>query len=273
MIKPINNGDWETFHLWAKKENWTISFQEQRLFQNQWRPCFFALWDQGSCCGFISVVIYKTSGWIGNLLVDPAKRGYGYGSRLFDFAMLHLEESQLERIWLTASVQGAPLYRKRGFVKVDQIIRWTGLGAGGDDKQRGKASSATLEELIELDHHCWKESRRPLLSLLADDGIILKEENSIALLQPGRDFWQVGPWLTDGDDSQGCRRRLLDEMINHTPQGIPLFVDIFESSGLDLVLRQFEFEPNSRNELMCRSLTPVGDISGVDALASLGSIG
>ena len=272
VIKPINNGDWETFHLWAKKENWTISFQEQRLFQNQWRPSFFALWDQGSCCGFISVVIYKTSGWIGNLLVHPAKRGYGYGSRLFDFAMQHLEESQLERIWLTASVQGAPLYRKRGFVKVDQVIRWTGLGAGGDDRQKGPESSASVEELVELDRHCWKESRRPLLSLLADDGIILKQANSIVLLQPSLDFWQIGPWLCKHHDPQEARL-LLAETIRRTPAGMTLMTDTIESAGLDLSLRQYGFKPQGQNELMCKSREPVELLSGVNALASLGSIG
>jgi len=268
VIKPINNDDWDTFYSWAENEEWTISFQEQRLFQNQWRPSFFALWEQGSCCGFISVVIYKTSGWIGNLLVQPSKRGNGYGSMLFDFAMERLEENQLERIWLTASTQGAPMYRKRGFVNVDQIIRMTGLGTG----QQSKGTSATVTELIELDHHCWEESRRPMLILLADDGIILKEEKSMALLQPGPDFWQVGPWLTSQPDTQEARH-LLAEAIQKTPKETPLVMDMLASSGLDLLLHQQGFKTKGQNELMCKSREPVENLTGVTALASLGSIG
>lgn len=268
VIKPLNNNDWDTFYSWAQNEGWTISFQEQRLFQNQWRPSFFALWEHGCCCGFISVVIYKTSGWIGNLLVQPSKRGNGYGSILFDFAMERLEKNRLERIWLTASTQGAPMYRKRGFVNVDQIIRWTGLGTG----QQGGDSSATVAELIELDHCCWKESRRPLLTLLADDGIILKDGKTMALLQPGADFWQVGPWLTSQRDTQEARL-LLAEVVKRIPKGTPLVMDILESSGLDLLLRQHGFKVRGQNELMCKSRKTVENLTGVTALASLGSIG
>lgn len=272
VIKPINNDDWDIFYSWAKNEGWTISFQEQRLFQNQWRPSFFTLWKHGSCCGFVSVVIYKTSGWIGNLLVQKPKRGNGYGSMLFDFAMERLEKNQLKRIWLTASPQGAPIYRKRGFINVDQIIRWTGLGTGQKSKRNTSGSSATVAELIELDHRCWEESRRPLLTSLEDDGIILKEGKSMALLQPGPNFWQVGPWLTSQRDTQETRH-LLAEVIKRTPKGTPLVMDILESSGLDLLLHQYGFKTRGQNELMCKSREAVENLTGVTALASLGSLG
>ncbi|WP_321367426.1 GNAT family N-acetyltransferase [uncultured Desulfuromusa sp.] len=272
VIKSLKNDDWLIFHSWAKKEGWTISFQEQRLFQNQWRPSFFALWEQGHCCGFVSVVIYKTSGWIGNLLVHPSKRGNGYGSQLFDFAIGLLESNQSERIWLTASEQGEPLYRRRGFVPVDKIMRWVGSGTQQQSKQDKNVSSTALTQLIELDYQCWKESRRPLLAILADDGIILNEEKSLALLQPGPDFWQLGPWLTSQPDTQEARQ-LLDNVSKRVPEDTPVVMDIIESSGLDLLLRQYGFEATGQNKLMCKSRDSVDNLTGIIALASLGSIG
>ncbi|SEA72302.1 Acetyltransferase (GNAT) domain-containing protein [Desulfuromusa kysingii] len=272
VIKPLSHDDFPTFYSWARKEGWTISFQEQRLFQNQWQPCFFTLWERGCCCGFISVVIYKTSGWIGNLLIHPEKRRKGYGSTLFDFALEQLEKNQLGRIWLTASAQGAGIYRQRGFVQVEQIIRWTGVGSGQRNKPSPSGSAATVEQLVQLDLDCWKESRRPLLRLLADDGIIFKEGGSMVLLQPGPEFWQAGPWLTPLSAPQETRR-LLTAIIETTPVAVPLIMDIVESSSLDLLLRQHGFRIAGQNELMCKSQEPLDDLTAVTALASLGSIG
>jgi hypothetical protein len=78
--------------------------------------------------------------------------------------------------------------------------------------------------------------------------------------------------LTSQSDTREARH-LLSEIINRTPKGVPLIMDIVESSGLDLLLRQFDFEAKGQNELMCKSREPVENLTGVMALASLGSIG
>lgn len=277
IIKPLANDDWELFCLWAKGENWKISLQEQRLFTNQWLPCFYVLWDHGCCCGFVSAVIYKTSGWIGNLLIQPQQRGHGYGSMLLDFAIKNLQQARLKRIWLTASEQGAPLYLRRNFQSVDQVVRWSGLGtgAGAGTGQQSESPHHDLNELLQLDLACWQESRSSLINLLADDSILLKTgsdlASSLALLQTGLDFWQIGPWVSTGQGSQDAQA-LLEQSCQRTPLGKPLVVDSLKSAGLDLALRQAGFTMQGRNELMCLSQETV-TLSGVNALASLGSIG
>ena len=84
---PLGDDDWRLFLRWAADEGWAVPLREQLLFQGQWRPYFFALHHKGQVVGFVSAVIYRDSGWIGNLLVDPQQRGCGYGARLFDFAL------------------------------------------------------------------------------------------------------------------------------------------------------------------------------------------
>ncbi len=266
-IKPIANDDWELFCVWAEAEGWKISFQEQYLFKNQLRPYFYVLWHNGERCGFISAVIYKTSGWIGNLIVPEEKRGCGYGTKLLDYSITKLKQAHLDRIWLTASAQGAPLYRRRNFKTVDRVVRWKGLGTG-TKKNRHKES---LKTLIELDLFCWKESRSSLINLLADNSILIKSSDSIALLQQSLDFWQLGPWVAKNMNVLKVKQ-LLEKTIAITPDKKPLVLDVLHSSGLNLLLSQTGFIVEGQNDLMCLSQKQV-TLSGVISLASLGSIG
>ena len=48
----LTEDDWPLFLYWAEVEGWRISFQERRLFQNQWRPYFFALHTDFAFHGF-----------------------------------------------------------------------------------------------------------------------------------------------------------------------------------------------------------------------------
>ncbi|MBN2645984.1 MAG: GNAT family N-acetyltransferase [Desulfuromonadaceae bacterium] len=267
-IKPLTNPDWELFLNWARLEGWSIAFQERRLFLNQWRPYFHVLWHDGRCCGFVSAVIYKTSGWIGNLIIDPQARRQGYGAFLFEYALEQLlRQPSVNRVWLTASQQGEGLYRKHGFVKIDQVDRW---------RTHGRATGTCvcpqdLNALLDLDLQCWRESRATLLKLLADDGCTIRTDGSVALLQKSLDFWQLGPWSAR-DGSPVCLKKILDLAVARVPQGKPLLTDVLTSSGAALVLQHAGFDYVCSNVLMCRSIAAV-KLKGVVALASLGSIG
>lgn len=267
-IKPLTNEDWIVFSEWATAENWRISFQEQRLFQSQWRPYFYVLWHKGERCAFISAVIYKTSAWIGNLIVPPTLRKRGYGSELFHFVLGSLsEQRKITRVWLTASELGVPLYRQHGFVDIDQIERWQSFGRGAVEVPRSTYS----ESLIAIDRESWGESRATLLRMLADDGCLLEDEGTAALLQPGLEFWVLGPWSSRHQSSQ-IFKQIVDRALDVVPLGKALITDTFSSSGTALILKQAGFEHLGTNRLMCCSNEPV-EIEGVVSLASLGSIG
>ncbi len=267
QFQNLSEADWRLFMQWAIAEGWTVPFQEQRLFQNQWRPYFFVLRSAGQVQGFVSAVLYKNSGWIGNLLVGPERRGHGFGSALFDFALDFLRQSAPSRIWLTASQEGQPLYQRRGFRSVDRIDRWRGQGHGAVELE----SQQLVSELIELDHSCWGESRAPLLAILTDDGEICCSGQSLGLLQPGLVAWQLGPWLSPNKCPRE-NRLLLTQALEKTPAGRPLVIDQLVSAEAGMLLRSANFELSCSNELMCLSKEPV-KLQGVNALASLGSIG
>lgn len=267
QYRNLSEEDWQLFLSWAEIEGWLISFQERRLFQNQWHPYFFALHTDGELQGFVSAVAYKESGWIGNLLVPEAHRGKGYGSALFTFAVDFLRQSQPKRIWLTASKVGEPIYQRRGFEAIDQIERWVTTGTGAEF---GSAEHP-VEELLELDKQCWGESRTPLLNALCDDGQICRSGNTLGLLQPGVSTWQLGPWLSECKSAQESRQLLL-EAIARTSTGKELQADVLVSAELELVLRTAGFKNTGSNQLMVLSAEPVR-LNGVLALASFGSVG
>lgn len=264
---PLNEADWQVFLAWAGAERWRVPFQEQRLFQNQWRHHFFVLKENGQALGFVSAVGYRESGWIGNLLVGPTLRGLGYGAALFDFAVDFLHQTSLKRIWLTASAEGMPIYQRRGFISVDRVERWRGIGLGCGDLEHLEL----LEELIDVDRRCWGESRAPLLRSLADDGEICCQGSAWGLLQTGLGDWQLGPWLAP-EPCPRSNRLLLTSALGKTPAGRSLVADVLVSADLELLLRNAGFVVIASNELMCLCDRPVR-LQGVVGLASLGSIG
>ncbi len=266
QFQNLNDDDWRLFLQWAVAEGWTVPFQEQCLFQNQWRPYFFVLRAEGQVQGFVSAVAYKQSGWIGNLLVGPDQRGRGYGFALFDFALDFLGQSALKRVWLTASKDGMPLYQRRGFASIDRIERWRGEGLGTLELEK----QPLLAELMELDRSCWGDSRAPLLAVLADDGEICRSGGALGLLQPGLASWQFGPWLAPNKCSR-VNRLLVTQALGKTPAGRPLLIDQLVSAETGLLLRSAGFDLIGSNELMCLGDAPA--LAGVVALASLGSVG
>ena len=74
----------------------------------------------------MATVRYGTRfGWIGMVLVDPAVRGRGIGTRLLDHALALLSDMPLVR--LDATSAGHPLYLTRGFAEEGQINRLQGF--------------------------------------------------------------------------------------------------------------------------------------------------
>ena len=169
---------------------------------------------------------------------------------------------------MTASPAGAPLYQRRGFVAIDTVERWRGRGEASSALP---CSTAGLDELIDCDTQCWQESRAPLLALLADGGHLCRSGGSIGLLQPGADHWQLGPWLSPQRCSRD-NRLLLAAALAQTAAGKEILCDVLRSAEMSLVLHGAGFKKSASNQLMYLGAA-APELSGVIALASLGSLG
>ena len=115
------------------------------------------------------------------VLVDPAVRGRGIGTRLLDQSLVLLSDMPLVR--LDATTAGHPLYLTRGFAEEGQINRLQGIAP---DLAQARP-----------------EGVRPMSSQDIGDVSSLDElvfgANRIAML---RWMWQGAPWVR-----VGCRTR------------------------------------------------------------------
>jgi ribosomal protein S18 acetylase RimI-like enzyme len=270
-IAAAGEGDWRIFLALAEAEGWRVPQVEMALLTGVLAPCVSVLHEGGVACGFVSAVHHGRSGWIGNLIVDPAARRRGYGERLFAHALSVLEERGARSLWLTASELGRPLYEGHGFVAVDRIERWISPPRG-----RGEVSPAAefyaTEALFAADGRAWGEGRLPLLDVLAASGQAFACNETVALLQGGTDLQVLGPWY-----SAGCcpreNRQLLTILLAAADPAVEIVCDLLASSPLRSLLAAAGFEPGGGAALMVS-----GDRAGVDlkkmmALASLGSMG
>jgi hypothetical protein len=226
--------------------------------------------DDDLWCGFVTAVAHGKSGWIGNLLVAPERRGAGIGAQLFDFAICELERQGVNTIWLTASVQGAPLYRRRGFLEYGNIVRW--IRPAGFWAQDAVVDDHEAHPLLTADGLVWGGERIALLRALCRFGRVLKIGESVALLQYGRDMQMIGPWLTATAATEDAES-LLTLACHLAQPDVELVVDLVESHASTLQLSSHGFAPAGTNLLMARGPVDACGLATLTALASLGSIG
>jgi ribosomal protein S18 acetylase RimI-like enzyme len=129
---------------------------------------------------FITSISYGNSGWIGNLLVDGEHRGKGLGRTLMERALAILQLAGVERIWLTASSAGRPIYERLGFTKSDEISRWKGRGL---DCGCVPADDSGCHDVENLDATGWGDPRESLLTELKGRGPLFATPDQFLLVQ------------------------------------------------------------------------------------------
>lgn len=268
-IMTPTDTDWQVFLALARDAGWRVPKNELALYRGPLAGSAFVLRRGDEALGFVTAVAHEKSGWIGNLIVTPGCRGRGYGVLLFDHAAEVLERQGVVSIWLTASVQGRPLYEKKGFVAVDGIVRWTLKTNGRSLPESGEMKA---EQLYQADTRVWGESRDRLLLPLTEKGQVFGDGGSVALLQQGDDMQVLGPWTT----AELCpreNRRLLLAVMAAAGEKAELVTDTLETSPLQSLLRAAGFARQGRCDLMVRGRVDNVRLDKLVALASLGSCG
>jgi GNAT superfamily N-acetyltransferase len=99
----------------------------------------------GRVVGTAATIRYGAAfAWIGMVLVDPAMRGRGLGTRLLDEAVALLAD--VPSVRLDATPAGFPIYLKRGFVEEYRIDRMQRVGGA-----RPAAANSRVRPLLEAD--------------------------------------------------------------------------------------------------------------------------
>lgn len=265
--------DWPVFRQWAEHEGWRVPMRELALYREELADSALVLRDETERpLGFVTVCRQLNSAWIGNLIVDPQQRGFGYGRRLFQRAVSDLSARGVATLWLTASNDGRPLYESFGFREIGRIERWLWSGIGGGSPPRVDDGERNLYSLVKADTAAWGCSRAGLLTLLARGSRIVTSGNAVAMLQPGDDLCVLGPWLSS-DLCPRDNRLILNRILDCLAGAGEIAVDINSTSPVRPLLHAAGFRQSGETVLMRRG-DPEGVRHGeVVALASLGSMG
>ncbi|MBW2476888.1 MAG: GNAT family N-acetyltransferase [Deltaproteobacteria bacterium] len=273
VARTANPSDWQRFSELATSEKWLVPDAERRMFSSLWAKQALALVDEERFCGMVTAVVHERSGWIGNLIVPVPLRNRGYGTQLFQEALSILQKQQVSSIWLTASESGRPLYERFGFRPVQQVERWILRGDKNQAPGDIAVQAASQSLIYEADLAVWKEQRNLFLGVLVEEGTVLGDTESVALLQQGQHMQVIGPWYSKNDCPRTYRRLLQQILVAAKCQARDLVIDVCAASALRSLLAAAGFARCGSTTLMVQGSRQDVALHEMVSLASLGSIG
>lgn len=205
----------------SRASGWNQTLEDWRLLLALGEGLFCVASERGRLVGSGGAVRYGDAlAWICMILVDPACRGRGLGSRLFDEVLARLgplrQGGRLRSVGLDATPAGRPLYARRGFREGPALVRMrcerpSGTAEAPDGARR--LTAADLPEVLERDRTVFGADRRGLLeaALAAAPELawIVRRDGRLAGYCFGRHGDrddQLGPLVAD--DTPGARALL-----------------------------------------------------------------
>lgn len=251
-IRTFGHGDVSSAKELSDAAGWNqIETDWQRIISVQPDGCLGA-WIGSRLVGTTTFVTYgSTLAWVGMVLVDPACRGRGIGTRLFKAAIDALRKRQIPIVGLDATDLGRPLYEKEGFNEVASIERWTGsLQQSAADRGRTEqVQSRHADAIVRFDRRLAGVDRGLLIRQLISEegeGVVARGGDGTlqgyVLVRPGRHSWQVGPLVADQEDTA---MRLLDGAA-HLLDGRDVVLDAVKGFGFSTLLEERGLTPSRR---------------------------
>ncbi|MBP1621192.1 MAG: GCN5-related N-acetyltransferase [Acidobacteria bacterium] len=167
QIRRLGAGDLDFAVAQSEREGWTTSRAWfEALLAHDGDGGFVAEVD-GRRVGLATTTRYAQSGWIGNLIVLPAHRGGGLGSRLFERCLDRLRATGLATIRLEADPPGVNIYRRFGFADEFTSLRFRRAGPAPEGA-RGvvRLDAAALPAIARCDAIAFGDDRARFLGLL-----------------------------------------------------------------------------------------------------------
>jgi ribosomal protein S18 acetylase RimI-like enzyme len=171
--------------------------------------CFIAEFD-GERAGLVTTTRYRHTGWIGNLIVTPERRGSGIGSRLMEHAIRHLDSAGVGTIRLEADPMGVRIYRRMGFRDEFESPRFRREPAGAPRPGRCvPLREGDLRVLGSFDEPRFGDDRARLLRLLltgAPAAFRVPGKGELAgylIVQPSAVGVRIGPWVASSLQAAG----------------------------------------------------------------------
>jgi Acetyltransferase (GNAT) domain/Acetyltransferase (GNAT) family len=190
----------------------------------------------------ISAVRYgKGFGFIGFFMVKPEHRGHGYGFKIGQQALRHLEG---RLIGIDGVVAQQENYKKAGFTLVYRNIRYEGVASGEPmtNPEIVSLSSVPLKEIHACDRRFFPGEREVFVkSWISRPHIIalgIGRNGNLAgygVLRPCRSGYKIGPLFAPDAVSA---KALFKSLLGHAETGAPVFLDVPENNSRAVALAE-----------------------------------
>jgi GNAT superfamily N-acetyltransferase len=213
----------------------------ERFLETSAAGCFVAESD-GEVRGTAATISFENRfAWVGMVLVDPAYRGRGIGTRLLEQTIKYLDAMHVPCIKLDATPQGKPIYEKLGFLPEYEIERWTLRRDPVQVNEQFHAgwpadlSPSLVEEIVEADREIFGADRSALLKSVHREapeftsGISAEGKlQGYALGRRGSFADHLGPWMAN---DASTARKLSEQFLSRSNRDV-LIVDYLKSNNI-----------------------------------------
>jgi GNAT superfamily N-acetyltransferase len=235
IVRPMSHADILEGLRLCRASNWNQLGDDWRFFLDL-GGASLAIADDGAVVGSVAWLPFGDFAWLSMMLVDPAVRRGGIGSRLMVAALTALKDQSVR---LDATPAGEPMYRKFGFVDEYPLARATAAGGRPSDNVR-PMRPFDLPGIFARDRAVFGGDRSALLADLyrrAPDLAWVGSTGAWCFGRPGFLFPQIGPIVAP--DCYAARE-VVDHCLAAHP-GREFVVDVVQRpDGLDFpVLRPF----------------------------------
>jgi predicted N-acetyltransferase YhbS len=223
----------------------------------------FVMEDSGQIVGTAATLSYEERfAWIGMVLVDPACRKQGIGTKLLQRAIEYLDDAGIATVKLDATPAGKPLYEKLGFVTEYDIERWILKRSipKAHVENDARPPAERLSEIFVLDREIFGADRSALLRSLnqqASDLTLVTRDSAhlvgYAFGRRGLFADHLGPWMAR---DAHVANTMLEELLRRSSRDT-IIVDALKSNHVTReLLRERGFSVSRPLTRMVRGPNP-----------------
>lgn len=204
-IRTMTRDDVDFAIRLAAKEGWNPGLSDAECFYAADPEGFFISELHGEPIATISAVRYKPDyGFVGLYIVTPKARGKGYGMKLWNHAMQHLEGCN---IGLDAVTEQEQTYTRAGFSTLYRSARFEGTGSSKRPEGVVDLTNVDFATVIAYDRQCFPGSRETFMQAWLEApgarGFATMDTDTLTgfgVIRPCAKGYKIGPLFADDAD-------------------------------------------------------------------------
>jgi len=245
-IRAMVSKDFDFAQYLTETVGWNNSINDfERLLYYGPDGCFVAE-QNGEPVGIVTTTTYGKLAWVGCLIVLEHYRGKGVGSELMKHAIHYLKTKGTETIRLDAASKAIPLYKRLGFKREYDSLRFIGTGKELTCPKVNKMENGDLESVVHFDARFFGANRKRVLRRVHKDfrdmcfvSFTDKKMAGYIMAKRGLNETKIGPWMCDPKQTE-IAEELLKAILNEAngmkvwvgvPSGNKKAVDILRKHG------------------------------------------